>query len=78
MRRTQEKTKLYAGFQCFHIVISLSRRVRAVGSAIKISSSIDLLARCANWTGSGMMELMHAVTSLSERFMIIDVNATER
>ena len=42
-------------------VFLLSRWVRAVLSAIEIASSVDLLGRYANWSGSrvsGIMVLM--------------------
>ena len=54
---------------------------RAVWSAIEIASSVDLLGRCANWSGSrvsGIMVLMGTITSLSKHFMATDVSATGR
>jgi hypothetical protein len=61
------------------LVFFLRRWVRAVWSAIEIVSSMDLLERFANWSGSRvsrMMELMCAITSLSKHFTITDVSAT--
>ena len=49
--------------------------------AIDIAASVDLLVRYANWSGSrvsGMMELMCAITSLSNHFMITDGRDTGR
>ena len=44
--------------------------VMAVWSVIEIASSMDLFGQYANWSGSGMMELMCTITSLSKRFTI--------
>lgn len=62
-------------------VFLLFRWVRAVWSAIEISSSIDLLGQYANWSGSRVSEMIAltcAITSLSKNFMITDVSATVR
>ena len=50
-------------------------------SAIEIASSVDLLGRDANGSGSrgsGIMGLMGATTSLSKHFMATDVSAMGR
>ena len=52
---------------------------RAVWSAIEIASSVDLLDRYANWSGSrvsGIMVLTLAMASLSNHFMATGVSAT--
>ena len=41
-----------------HIGVPLSRWERAVWSAIEIASSVDLLGRCANWSGSRVSGIM--------------------
>ena len=54
---------------------------RAVCSVIVFVSSVDLLGRYANWSGSrvsGRMLSMCAMTSLSKHFMATDVSATGR
>jgi hypothetical protein len=61
-----------------YVVVPLSRWERAVWGAIELASSVDLLGRFANWSGSrvsGMMVLMSAMTSLSKHFMATDVSA---
>ena len=50
-------------------------------NAIEIASSVDLLGRYANWSGSrvsGMMVLMRAMNSISEHFIATDVSARGR
>ena len=55
--------------------------MRAGWRAAQITSSVDRLARCANWKGSrvgGRMDLLCDMTSLSKHFTMMGVSATGR
>ena len=61
-------------------VFLLSRWERAVSSAIEIASSVDLLGRNPNWSGSrlsGMMVLMYIQLSFRGLQLLLNTSKTK-